>query len=196
MKTLLLILVSFLFSISSIPKEKEVNQWLVSSQSTVSIEGNTNINSFECQSMNYHGNDILEEEIIPGDKTATWSGEVTLRSQNFDCFNRMMTKDFHKTVKAEEHPEIQVRFLDLKRENLNTAMEKLSGNVEITLAGTCRRFPISCQLSTKENGKTFLLGAQEVTFSDFQLDPPIKFLGTVKVENSIKVKFELVLEKI
>jgi hypothetical protein len=196
MKTLLLILVSFLFSISSTSKEKKVNQWLVSSQSTVSIEGKTNINSFECQSMNYQGNDILEEEIIPGDQTAIWSGELTLRSQNFDCFNRMMTKDFHKTVKAEEHPEIQVRFLDLKRENLGTETEKLTGNVEITLAGICRRFPISCKLSTKENGKTFLLGTQEVTFSDFQLDPPVKFLGTVKVENSINVKFGLVLEKI
>jgi hypothetical protein len=196
MKTLLLVLVSFLFLIVSTAKEQKINQWLVSPQSTVSIEGKTNINSFACESVKYQGNDILKEEITPGKQAAVWSGQLTIKSQSFDCFNQMMTKDFHKTVKAEEHPEIEVRFLDLSRENLGTTQEKLSGNVEITLAGVCRRFPISCDLDKKENGKTFLLGSQEVSFTDFQLEPPIKFLGTVRVKNSIKVKFELILEKI
>ena len=107
-----------------------------------------------------------------------------------------MTKDFHETVRAEEHPEIRVRFLDLVRTNPNTPSESLKGNVEITLAGVCRRFPISCQLQIKQNGKTTLSGKQTVTFSDFSINPPVKFFGTVKVQNEIQVQFGLVLEQI
>ncbi|WP_297336901.1 hypothetical protein [Algoriphagus sp.] len=175
---------------------KKESQWLVSEKSVVEILGKTNINSFECQSINYSGNDILTEVLFPEKNQAVWSGEIVLSSANFDCFNRMMTKDFHQTVQADEHPQIRVRFLDLIRKNPNTPQESLNGNVEITLAGVCRRFPISCDLKFEKNGKTRLIGSQTVTFSDFQIDPPVKFLGTVKVQNEISVRFGLVLEEI
>ncbi|MCS5490683.1 hypothetical protein [Algoriphagus limi] len=197
MKTLLYIFLGLVVYLGSMPKETmEENQWKVASESEVVIVGKTNINTFECQSFKYSGKDVLTEILFPEQKYAVWSGEVVLSSDSFDCFNRIMTKDFHETVRAEEHPEIRVRFLDLVRKNLGTPQESLTGNVEITLAGVCRRFPISCKLFKEEDGKTLLKGSQEVTFKDFQIDPPVKFLGAVKVQNSISVNFGLVLEKI
>ncbi|NVK49001.1 MAG: YceI family protein [Cyclobacteriaceae bacterium] len=197
MKTLLYIFVGLVIFWSGFPSEvKEENKWIVLQESEVSILGKTNINTFECQSFRYSGNDVLTEILFPEQKYAVWSGEVVLSSDSFDCFNRIMTKDFQETVRAEEHPEIRVRFLDLVRKNLGTPQESLTGNVEITLAGVCRRFPISCKLFKEENGKTLLKGSQEVTFQDFQIDPPVKFLGTVKVQNSISVNFDLILEKV
>ncbi|MFC3416304.1 YceI family protein [Algoriphagus hitonicola] len=197
MKTLTIIWIGLaVILLGTIPASKKESQWLVSDKSIVEILGKTNINSFECQSINYRGNDILTEVLFPEKNHAVWSGEIVLISENFDCFNRIMTKDFHQTVQSDEHPEIRVRFLDLIRKNPNTPQESLNGNVEITLAGVCRRFPISCDLKFEKNGKTRLIGSQTVTFSDFQIDPPVKFLGTVKVQNEISVRFGLVLEEI
>jgi hypothetical protein len=191
--SLIIIILSFSFSLE---RKVEITHWKVSKESVVEILGKTNVNQFECAALGYQGNDILIETLSPEKHIAHWSGEIVLNSTNFNCYNKLMTKDFHETVRAEEHPEIRVRFLDLVRTNPNTPSESLKGNVEITLAGVCRRFPISCQLQIKQNGKTTLSGKQTVTFSDFSINPPVKFFGTVKVQNEIQVQFGLVLEQI
>ncbi|MDF2156710.1 hypothetical protein [Algoriphagus sp. CAU 1675] len=176
-------------------KDKEVTRWKVSTESVVEILGSTNVNEFECKSISYQGQDYLLETFYPDRNQVEWTGEIVLSSGNFDCFNKLMTRDFYQTVKGDEHPEIRVRFLDLVRENRNSSHETLSGNVEITLAGVSRRFPITCGLISSKNGKAVLNGVQTVTFSEFQIDPPVKFFGTVKVQNAISVQFGLVLEE-
>jgi hypothetical protein len=178
------------------PAEKSnTTLWKVSPESVVEVVGSTNVNKFQCNSLRYAGEDQLISVYYPDKKVTEWSGEVVILSKNFDCYNNLMTKDFQETVLAEKHPEIKVRFIQLKK-NLSVSDEQqLDGQVEITLAGVTKRFPISCSLMNSSGGKTFLSGQQILQFSEFGLDPPIKFLGTVKVKNSLTVHFGLVLEE-
>jgi hypothetical protein len=175
---------------------KEEAFWKVSPESVVSIIGKTNINTFECSSFKYSGKSILSEVIYPEAEYTIWSGEVMLESTSFDCLNRLMTKDFHNSVQSDEYPHIRIGFIDLVRRDLSPTQEELTGNVEITLAGVSKKFPLSCTLFKDDNGKTLLKGSQEVSFRDFEMKPPTKFLGTVKVKNELQVHFRLVLEKI
>jgi len=135
-------------------------------------------------------------ETFNSDQTQSeFSGEIAIASSTFNCFNKMMTKDFQETVQAEDHPEIHVRFFNLIRNSAEIHTENLNGMVEITLAGKAHCYPISCKLETLKSGKLILTGKQSVNFSDFLIDPPSKFLGTVKVHNAITVQFELHLEE-
>ncbi len=178
------------------PAEKSnTTLWKVSQKSIVEVVGSTNVNKFQCNSLRYAGDDQLISVYYPDKKVTEWSGEVVILSKNFDCYNNIMTKDFHETVLADEHPEIKVRFIQLKKHSTGNEEEQLDGEVEITLAGVTKRFPICCFMMNRIGAQTHLSGQQTLQFSEFGLDPPVKFLGTVKVKNSITVNFGLVLEE-
>ena len=159
----------------------------------VEVVGSTNVNKFQCNSLGYSGEDQLIAVFYPEKNVTEWSGEVVILSKNFDCYNNIMTKDFQETVLADEHPEIKVRFIQLKKYSTTKEEEQLDGQVEITLAGVTKRFPISCFMMNRTGGTTHLRGQQTLQFSEFGLEAPVKFLGTVKVRNSITVNFGLVL---
>ena len=178
------------------PTEKtNTTLWKVSEESVVEVVGSTNVNQFQCNSLRYSGEDQLISVFYPDRKVTEWSGEVVILSKNFDCYNKIMTKDFKETVLAEEHPEIKVRFIQLKKHSASNNEDQLDGQVEITLAGVTKRFPISCFMMNRSGGQTHLRGQQTLHFSEFGIEPPVKFLGTVKVKNSITVNFGLVLEE-
>lgn len=180
----------------AVPAEKtNTTLWKVSQESVVEVVGSTNVNKFQCNSLRYGGEDQLISVFYPDKEVTEWSGEVVILSKNFDCYNKIMTKDFQETVNADEHSEIKVRFIQLKKYSTSKEEEQLDGQVEITLAGVTKRYPISCFMMNRSGGETHLRGEQNLLFSEFGLDPPVKFLGTVKVKNSITVNFDLVLEE-
>jgi len=169
-------------------------KWIVTEDSRLEIEGATNVNRYNCALVEYSGTDVLIQNDDAGVGNMSWAGDIVMKANNFDCFNPIMTKDFLKTVQADEYPEIRIRFLELTGSITPAQKEAFYGKVDITIAGVTKRFPVSCQLvSLKENSKK-LVGSQSFKFTDFGIDPPVKFLGTVKVKDEIKVNFELFLE--
>ncbi|MBT0810364.1 YceI family protein [Litoribacter ruber] len=169
-------------------------KWKVSELSRLEINGNTNVTPFNCVSVDYSGNDILFANDIKGAQNLIWSGEIVMQANNFDCANNIMTKDFRKTVQAEDYPEIKIKFISLQQNPKNNSKELFEGKVEISLAGVANQFPITCQLKDPGNGKKKLTGEQTFKFSDFQIEPPVKFLGAVRVKDEVTVNFDLILE--
>lgn len=189
--SILIIIWSILFINPVNPVERV--RWIVSEDSRLEIEGATNVNKYNCALVDYSGADVLIQDDEAGVGNMSWAGDIVMKASNFDCFNPMMTKDFLKTVQADEYPEIKIRFLELTGSRNPSQKEAFYGKVDITIAGVTKRFPVSCQLvSLKENSKK-LIGSQSFKFTDFGIDPPVKFLGAVKVKDEIKVNFELFL---
>lgn len=177
------------------PEVSKAKTWKIASNSVIEIAGSTNISNFRCESKRYKGGEILQETYFPDRNISEWSGVITLKTVNFDCFNAIMTRDFRSTLQMDDHPTISVRFLNLIKESENINQENLRGEVEITLAGVSKIYPISCVFLAKNNGKALLAGERKLTFTDFEIDPPVKLLGTIKVRDSIVVNFGLVLEE-
>ncbi|MCE7055436.1 hypothetical protein LZF95_12180 [Algoriphagus sp. AGSA1] len=194
MQVLLLLIITYWSYMNTTPEVFEVKTWKIDSDSVVEIAGSTNISSFRCESKQYQGGDMLTETYFPALDKSEWSGEITLETVNFDCFNALMTKDFRETLQMDQHPTIGVRFLKMIRESENINQENLRGEVEITLAGVSKIYPISCVFLAKNGRKALLTGERKLTFTDFEIDPPVKLLGTIKVRDSIEVNFGLVLE--
>jgi hypothetical protein len=189
--SILIIIWSILFINPVNPVERV--RWIVSEDSRLEIEGATNVNKYNCALVDYSGADVLIQDDEAGVGNMSWAGDIVMKASNFDCFNPMMTKDFLKTVQADEYPEIKIRFIELTGSRNPSQKEAFYGKVDITIAGVTKRFPVSCQLvSLKENSKK-LIGSQSFKFTDFGIDPPVKFLGAVKVKDEIKVNFELFL---
>jgi hypothetical protein len=169
--------------------------WNVVRSSSLEIHGTTNVNDFQCASGYFNGNDQLIQRWNTEMGERAISGDLFLEVNDFDCKNRVMNRDFQHTLKSEQYPVIKVRFLELKEANRHGQSGKASGWVEISMAGKKKKYPILCDLIMLDDYYNLLKGSQVVRFSDFDLEPPQKGLGLVRVNDKLTVTFDLMLEK-
>ena len=189
MKNIILIIV-LLISVSAVPTKKQ-GKWIVGAGSQLLISGKTNVNSFTCSILHYNHVDTLgytvkNKELIFDENL------IAIPVHEFDCGNRLITKDLRRTVKADQQPYLYIAFISLNK-NLNT--NHAIAKMEIRLAGVAKS--IDVPLSLDANGELLeLSGSQEISFKDFKLVAPRHLLGMVKVQQELNVVFNLVIKPI
>jgi len=171
--------------------EPKVTMWEILKESELGIGGTTNVSDFYCGSDTYVGNDKLYETIMP-DGGVSWNGTINIRAYSFDCANKIMTSDFQSIILAEQYPFITMQFIDLyKKDELGTI---LAGEAVVTLAEGSKKINITCRMERMKDGVMKLTGSHTFLFSDFGLEPPKKFFGTIKVNNEVTVDFKILLK--
>ncbi|RAI94876.1 YceI family protein [Algoriphagus yeomjeoni] len=191
-----LILIFNLVFISLVTPKEEVINWKITSDSLLEILGTTNVSKFQCENYSNSGAEYLTQRITANHgEVGQWNGEVLITSTNFDCNNSLLTRDFKKTIEVDQYPTIKVKFLSLTKGSETANQSNLTGKVEITLVGISKQYPISCVFLAKDGDTALFSGERKILLSDFNIEAPVKFLGTVKVQDSVMVNFSLVLEK-
>lgn len=189
----LLFLFIFQSGVSGQPKPpSEKKRWVVSENSTLRVNGTTNINKFSCDILAYDQKDTL---LVANNKISAGivlTGTVNLRIQSFDCHNGMMTHDLRKTLKEKQFPEMHIKFLSLnKLPDLISQPEPITGFVYIELAGASKRFEINYRIYVDAQKMIHLLGARDINFTDFNLVPPTKLGGMIRTDDKLSVDFHL-----
>lgn len=143
----------------------------------VQINGKTNINSFKCANDSFHFSaGVLQENSLPPN--------INLKVSEFDCGNRIITKDFQKTLEADKFPVMSIRFLGLtKTQNSYTAV------VEVKMMNHSKKYNIEFDLE-----KNKLLGKRKVKFSDFDIEPPRRMGGMIVVKDDLDLAFSLAVQ--
>jgi hypothetical protein len=189
MKMLLIILLMpFCWPTHTVVKEK----WLITKESNLYFEGRTNISNFRCGITSYLRPDTLcfcredASKAILGVK-----GGLSIDVNGFDCQQPYMNKDLRKALKARECPLMKISLLSIG--NFTGNVQHVKGKVAISLAGVTRIMDVDYTVQPVDENNLRLYGKQQVLFSDFELTPPRKMAGLVKVEQQIDVKFMLAL---
>lgn len=171
-----------------------IHRFVVQPSSKLTIDGKTNINSFQCAITQYFGRDTLVLQEGRNKRPVFTKGYVGLEAASFDCGMPIMTNDFGKTIKSKEYPFIFIEFISFERgANYQSSGEKFKGKIKISLGGVTKAFDVDCTIEAKDSGMIHLQGGRDFTFSDFDLEPPSKMMGMVKVSDALKVNFHLVL---
>lgn len=149
---------------------------LISAQENfVQINGNTNINSFKCINTSFKISNLalnLSNKKLPN---------LSLKVDDFDCHHKIMTSDFKKTLSADEHPYLNIKFLNVdKNKNIYNTQ------IEVRMMNKSKIYNIALCM---ENGK--LTGKRTVKFSDFNIKPPKKMGGMVVVKDDLNLIFAL-----
>lgn len=156
----------------------------------VRIEGSSNVNQFYFEQFL---NDWQTKEIsFNHDKDTI---RLKILASNFVPSIPMMYEDFIHLIKANQHPEIQITIetppdIWWKQDSLNQIKTKIT----IQLAGTSKKYEIPGTFQICHNHSLHLKGAITLNLTDFDLHPPSKFMGMIKVKDEVFVKFGLVLE--
>lgn len=169
--------------------------WVIDPTSRLAIHGETNINSFTCQLLSYAGNDTLRYFNNPIQSEFVFTtNRMSIPVKSFNCGAKQISKDFWATLKSDQYPQLEIRFISLA--STTTGNDSyVKGTVDITLAGVTARYGINFIMDTK--GKYIhLAGEHPVNFSDFRLKAPEKLNGLIRVNQVLHVEFNLVLKPI
>jgi len=177
----------------------EKTRWIVQKTSTLSINGRTNINRFSCTVNEYTEPDTitcLKSAYINDPQGIPLTGVLRINIEDFNCRNRMMTGEFKKTLKSKLYPQLKILFINLEKMPFSgNDAEIIKGNVDIELAGISRRFEIAYTSCGTDASGLQLVGSRTFGFSDFQLQPPQKMGGLVRVNDRLNVQFILYLKQ-
>ncbi len=173
----------------------------IAEDSHLVINGHTNINSFSCgYNGDFYKDTLSVNAISNGDHLKLINAQLKLRTELFDCQNKLMNPDFQKLLQSDEYPFILIKVLEVNKNkkdvrnflvndrNSNTVLL----NVEITLAGRKNTYLIPVD-SQQFNGNRFYSGHLNLDIRDFGLTPPRKMLGLIVVNEMVSIDFSVKL---
>lgn len=188
----LLVLAVFAMGMGFSDPERETTV-LVAQESAVTISGTTNVNTFSCQynltAMELPVKMIYDER---SNRILFKNAKLQLANDCFDCGGKMINKDFKELLKTEIYPQIELKLLYV--EPPRDGQKKIEVGLEIMLAGVSRHY--ETYLYCEEQSDICVTGTLELRLSDFDLEPPKKVLGMVKVHNDIKVNMALIMKEV
>lgn len=171
----------------------------IESQSELLILGSSNVNKFtcDCSCERDFTQSSLEMNRFPEmNRFEFANARLKLATLNLDCGHKVMNKDLHATLMADEYPYISIELLEAEvlpqkqfaAQNQELRLETLT---EITIAGqSCKiQFPVKAEKI--DEARYQFTGQVDLLMTNFGLKPPKAMLGLIKVDNEISINLDL-----
>ncbi|KYG75460.1 YceI family protein [Roseivirga echinicomitans] len=179
MQKLIIIIALGLFSILSLTGQ----EYLVVMGKTVLIKGKTSFGRFSCTYQNGEDQDTVSFSKTPNVESLM---DLSIPVASFDCGNRMLDRDFGKTLRSDEFPHIEVKLDDFKRIG-----QHYFGDIWIMLTGKEMKMEhIPFAINKGEAGE-FLYSEITISLDYFDLSPPNKLFGLIKVQDELIIELSL-----
>ena len=172
-------------------------RWVVERNSSLNIQGATNINSFQCDVTEYLKPDTLVYTKNDATNKLSFTNScLVIDVKRFDCHNKFITEDFRTALKADENPSLKIVFLSIDQFSNNYNNQTVKGTVDIELAHVIKRAEICYTVKSLAGNRIQMNGSQIFSFSDFNLKAPKKLAGLIRTKDKIKVNFQLFFKSI
>jgi polyisoprenoid-binding protein YceI len=161
------------------------------------VTGTSTVKSFECQAKSF---DALVDATLPDAVTAVLAGEkgvntVALKvpTEKMDCGNGTMNEHMMKAIKGKDNPTIAFELSSYD-------LAKIADGVGVKIAGTLalggvkKDITVDATAKAGPDGALLVTGVYPLKMSEWGLKPPTLMLGTLKVNENVKVNFELLLK--
>lgn len=170
--------------------------WIVKPTSGLSVHGTSNVNSFVCKVPSIGCYDTITINQLNNQSAIKIDADLNIPIALFNCGNRIMTHDLKKTLKSDEHPEMKITFKKIESGLSNIKLNNtIKVNTVIELAGIEKAVEVLFTALESTNKRILLSGHRVICFSDFNLKPPVKMAGAVKVRDQLNVELNLLLER-
>jgi len=151
----------------------------------VHILGTTNVNEFH---MEYRESDFCK---VPGDfRNESSVIEIEIPASQIQADSKMMLKDFLELIHADKYPTIEIE-IDADEITFDEAGKSDLKNILITMNGITKEFKSRTYSDACFANQWCLTGELKIKLTDFNIQPPTKFLGMVKVRDEIFINFRI-----
>jgi polyisoprenoid-binding protein YceI len=171
-------------------------QLVLQPQSRLWIDGTSTIRSFTCRAGEV--NAVVEvngANAIPGlliGEKGVKAVQVTVPAEKMDCGNGKMNDHMRNALKVTENPTIT---FNLTNYDVTKNADGISGTINGTLDLGGVKKPVSLQATgAPEGGMLHVNGVYELRMTDYGLKPPSLMFGRIKVGETVKVGFDLLLK--
>ena len=150
----------------------------------ISILGSSNINQFHLVNFN--------PKISPSSNQphySTISKNILIPVHDFTGPNDRLLNDFYNLVKASQYPFIKISLEHFDVANTGEPPGMTKFRTRISIAGVTHQYSIQGQLTSCENSGLTVKGNLKIKLTDFNLTPPEKVFGAVKVNDEVFIKF-------
>lgn len=169
-----------------------LKRWAVDSNSSLNIEGRSNVSAFYCEVTKYLEADTLQ--YVNNETTRQFvftNSSLSVDINDFDCHQRIITSDFRKTLKADQNRFLKIHFISVDAFDVCNHNQVVKGKVEILLAGHIKCTTIDFKINATSTGLIQMNGSKNMLFSEFNVAPPRKLAGIIRIKEEIKVNFQL-----
>lgn len=166
-------------------------------ESHLVINGETNVNSFQCLYENSLKKDTLDMNAYWQDNCLIFeNARLNLATNAFDCGNNQMNKDLQNLLQTDNYPYITIdldciHVLNPSQQEVvsyHNRSRKITILADITIAGTTREQLLPVEIYNEGNERNYT-GTISINLNDFNIKPPTKMLGLIKVNENIEVNF-------
>lgn len=141
------------------------------------VKGETSVGKFSCKYS------LTTKDTLFLNQTKGLADKIPVN--DFRCGNFLLNRDFRKTLKARDFPDASFILSHIEKEN-----DRYLYDLTVLIAGEEKTLKRQ-ELTPKDNG---LFGEIKLKFSDFNLEPPQKLGGAIKIEENIELEIYLSAE--
>jgi polyisoprenoid-binding protein YceI len=165
-------------------------------QSRLWIDGTSTIRSFTCKAAEV--NAVVEAsgpnaipQLLGGEKGVK-SVHVTVPAEQLDCGNGTMNEHMRKAIKLSENKSIEFRLTDY---DVARNPDGVSGTISGTLllGGVTKPITIKAE-GSPVGGMLHITGSYDLDMTEYGLKPPTLMFGRIKVGQTVKVNYDLLLK--
>jgi polyisoprenoid-binding protein YceI len=161
------------------------------------VDGTSNVRGFSCTAKGIDAEIPAKSgavsALIAGEK-AVEGVVVRIPAGQIDCGNGTMNEHMYKALKAKANPTIELRVTSYE---MARGTDGITGTLDgtLTIGGTTRQVSIDAVGKSTEAGTLQVTGTYPVKMTEYGLKPPTLMLGTMKVNELVKVNFNLLLKE-
>jgi hypothetical protein len=192
---LILLFLTFILSSSIIPIQ--IN-YQIHEKSRLFITGATNLSSFQC-----FCNDKFQSSVLSADYNNTTNSirfnkaTLFLKTELISCKNKMMNKDLHKALKADDYPFIKIDLINalpVEKEPITSfnTWHHYHVNANLTIAGVTKPVLLAVEINKLSPHLFRFISSKDIFMSDFNIKPRTPF-NIIKMNNLVVINFDMTL---
>lgn len=177
-------------------------QLVVHPKSQFWIQGRATTHSFTCRvnrvegtaTLNAPRDSVAESAEVHSTDASETSVAVTVPVKAFDCGRDGMTQDLQETLKMDDHPEITFELIHATvtgKIDSSDHWQRIDLLGALRIAGTKRLTRLHVAAQSLGDSRFRVRGCHPIRMTDFNVEPPTKALGLIKVKDRVEVQFDL-----
>jgi len=155
-------------------------------KSVITINGTSNVNKFQ-----FHNDDPI---ITTASTENYYDNQIRIPVNEFEASNLRMLQDFHKMVRASEYPYINIEIESMALADFDETSGMTNFRTKVSIAGKTNTYTVASEIAGCEHEGFILKGNLEVKLTDFDIEPPTKVFGAVKVNDEVLINFAFRLQ--